>query len=218
VNAWNRSEGLPEVEMGIALHTGEVVVGNIGSQKRAKYGVVGTTVNLTSRIETYTVGGQVLISEATLRAAGAAVTVAGQMAVRAKGAREPVVAYDLRGIGGSWNVFLPQPEHITVRLTQPVAVQYFKIDGKAVSEEASPGLIVALSAKGADVQADEHVSPMTNLKLHLLHADGSEVPGDLYCKVVDSSGGTQATFSVRFTSMPPEVEIFIKSKLAAKGP
>jgi len=216
VNAWNRGEGLPEVEMGIALHTGEVVVGNIGSQKRAKYGVVGTTVNLTSRIETYTVGGQVLLSEATLRAAGAAVTVAGQMAVRAKGAREPIVAYDLRGIGAPWNVFLPPPEHDTVRLSQPVAVLYYKIDGKVVSEQSAPGLMVALSTKGADVQAEEHVAPMTNLKLHLIGADGSEVTGDLYAKVVDSSAGTQATFSLRFTSMPPEVEIFIKSKLGAK--
>jgi class 3 adenylate cyclase/CheY-like chemotaxis protein len=216
VNSWNRAEGLPEVEMGIALHTGEVVVGNIGSQKRAKYGVVGTTVNLTSRIETYTVGGQVLLSEATLRAAGGAVTVAGQMAVRAKGAREPIVAYDLRGIGQPWNVYLPPPEHSTVRLTQPVAVRYFKIEGKTVAEQAAPGLMVALSSKGADVQAEEHLSPMTNLKLHLLAADGSEVPGDLYAKVVDSSAGAQATFSVRFTSMPPEVEIFIKSKLGAK--
>jgi class 3 adenylate cyclase len=215
VNAWNREQGLPEVEMGIAVHTGEVVVGNIGSQKRAKYGVVGTTVNLTSRIETYTVGGQVLISEPALRAAGPAVSVAGQMAVRAKGAREPMLAYDLRGIGEPWNVALPVPEHTTVRLTRPVSVRYFKIDGKQVSEQAALGLMVALSSKGADMQAEEVVAPLTNLKLHVLHADGREVPGDLYAKVVESTGGAKASFSVRFTSMPPEVEIFIKS-LAAK--
>jgi hypothetical protein len=59
------------------------------------------------------------------------------------------------------------------------------------------------------------VAPLTNLKLHVLHADGREVPGDLYAKVVESTGGAKASFSVRFTSMPPEVEIFIKS-LAAK--
>ncbi len=217
VNAWNRAEGLPEVEMGIAVHTGEVVVGNIGSQKRAKYGVVGTTVNLTSRIETYTVGGQVLISEPTLRAAGAAVSVAGQMAVRAKGAREPMLAYDLRGIGEPWNVALPQTEHKTVRLTRPVSVRYFKVDGKQVSETAALGLMVALSTKGADMQAEEQLPPATNLKLHVLHADGSEVPGDLYAKVVESSGVVpKGCFSVRFTSMPPEVEIFIKGRLGAR--
>ena len=215
VNAWYREEGLPEVEMGIALHTGEVVVGNIGSQRRAKYGVVGTTVNLASRIETYTVGGQVLLSEATLRAAGEIVSVAGQMAVRAKGAKEPIVAYDLRGIGGPYGLSLPQPEHNTVKLTQPIAAHYFRIDGKNVSETPMPGLLVAISPKGADVQADEHVPPLTNLKLRLTNADGSEVMGDLYAKVVDGAAGARATFSIRFTSMPPEVEILIKSRLAA---
>ncbi|MCZ6874270.1 MAG: response regulator, partial [bacterium] len=54
VNDQNRQEGLPEIEMGIGVHTGEVVVGNIGSHKRTKYGVVGSHANLTSRIESYT--------------------------------------------------------------------------------------------------------------------------------------------------------------------
>jgi adenylate cyclase len=76
VNAQNRADDLPEVEMGIGLHTGEVVVGNIGSDRRAKYGVVGSHVNLTARIESYTVGGQVLISETTRQEIGPLVKVA----------------------------------------------------------------------------------------------------------------------------------------------
>ena len=72
VNAFNRSEGLPEVEMGIAVNTGQVIVGNIGSQTRAKYGVVGSHVNLAGRMEGFTVGGQVLVSASTVDKAGAA--------------------------------------------------------------------------------------------------------------------------------------------------
>ncbi len=41
VNETNRAMGLPELRMGIGLHTAEVVIGNIGSERRAKYGVVG---------------------------------------------------------------------------------------------------------------------------------------------------------------------------------
>jgi len=65
INEQNKREDLPELEMGIGIHTGQVVLGNIGSSERMKYGVVGSHVNLTSRIQSYTVGGQILISETT---------------------------------------------------------------------------------------------------------------------------------------------------------
>jgi class 3 adenylate cyclase len=212
VNAWNRGSGLPEVEMGIALNTGEAVVGNIGSSKRAKYGVVGTTVNLASRIESNTVGGQVLISESTLGAAGPLVSVAGQMSVRAKGASEPIVAYDLRGIAGDWNVFLPEPEHTTVRIEQPISVRFSTIEGKRVADTAAPGLMVGLSTKGAVIHADGAPPALTNLKLAVLEADGREVPGDLYAKVLPGRAESSG-FGIRFTSMPPEVEVFLRKRL-----
>ena len=65
INARNEADGLPHLEMGIAVNTGEVIVGNIGSEKRTKYGAVGSQVNFTGRVESFTVGGQVLISQTT---------------------------------------------------------------------------------------------------------------------------------------------------------
>ena len=85
INAPNRQAGLPDVEMGIGIHTGEVVVGNIGSQQRTKYGVVGSAVNLTGRIESYTTGGQVLISPTTYAETAAILTVSDQLSVVPKG-------------------------------------------------------------------------------------------------------------------------------------
>ena len=65
INTLNEADGLPRLDMGVAANTGSVVVGNIGSEKRAKYGAVGAQVNFTGRMESFTVGGQVLISSST---------------------------------------------------------------------------------------------------------------------------------------------------------
>jgi len=65
VSEQNLRDGLPAVSMGIGIHTGEVIVGNIGSEARAKYGIVGSAVNETDRIQSFAQGGKTMISERT---------------------------------------------------------------------------------------------------------------------------------------------------------
>ena len=70
LNTELRAEGYGQISMGIGLHTGEATIGYIGSDKRSEYTAIGDTVNLASRLESNTIGGQILISEATARASG----------------------------------------------------------------------------------------------------------------------------------------------------
>ncbi|MDG0978967.1 MAG: adenylate/guanylate cyclase domain-containing protein [Halieaceae bacterium] len=68
VNRQHRTANLPQISTGIAINTGTVVAGNIGSDRRAKYGFVGTPMNVTSRIEDLCEANEILISDATKQA------------------------------------------------------------------------------------------------------------------------------------------------------
>ena len=95
INKANLAEQLPVIGIGIAVNTGTVIAGNIGSERRSKYGVVGHTVNLTARIEDNCKSGEILISESTLTSAKQPLTIGRCETVTAKGINEPVTIYEL---------------------------------------------------------------------------------------------------------------------------
>ena len=94
-NVDSRDHGLPELVMGIGVHVGPVVAGNIGGPDRVKYGVVGPAVNLTSRIQGLSAGGEVLLSETLLARVSTMVSVAPARHERVKGASDPIAVYRL---------------------------------------------------------------------------------------------------------------------------
>jgi class 3 adenylate cyclase len=97
-NAGNRGENLPELKMGIGLNAGEVVVGNIGSETRAKYGIVGSAVNVTQRIQTKAGGGEVVISESVYISAQDQLLVQRAFEAQLKGIKGNVKLYVVEGI------------------------------------------------------------------------------------------------------------------------
>lgn len=92
-NMQSRQEGLPELQMRIGVNSGEVVVGNIGSDARAKYGIVGSPVNLTHRIQTVAKAGEVVISESAQRYAKDKILAEKLTGVKLKGIQEPMNLY-----------------------------------------------------------------------------------------------------------------------------
>lgn len=103
--------GLPELGMGIGLNTGEVVVGNIGSEKRMKFSIVGSPVNLTARIESFTLSGQILISGTTLGYLSGRARVDGRLRVKVKGLDHAVSIFEVGGIGDPYNLYLPEVDY-----------------------------------------------------------------------------------------------------------
>jgi len=207
LNRVNEAEGLPRLEMGIAVHTGEVIVGNIGSERRTKYGVVGSAVNHAGRIESFTVGGQVLISDATLREAGEGAQVGERLAVDAKGTREPIVVYDLRGYG---DAHVPGAPDAMLTLAPPLNVLCHVVVGKRVQSEAFGGRLTELSVRSGALLTPRRLRTLSNLKLELRPPD--RAPLEIYAKVVHVSGDGQV--ALRFTPLRPETQAWVEELLA----
>jgi adenylate cyclase len=114
LNVRLQTDNRTPIQMGIGVHTGKAVVGNIGCQSRMKYGAVGSAVNLASRIQGFTLGGQTLVSSSTYQAIKPYARVDGQLRVAVKGYDGPVSVFDIGALqGGGIDVELPVPVHTT---------------------------------------------------------------------------------------------------------
>ena len=209
INALLRQEGLPDIEMGIGMHTGDVVVGHIGSAQRTKYGVVGSAVNLTGRIESYTTGSQILLSPTTYAATAAVLTITQTLTVAPKGVPAPITLYDVGGIGGAHQLFLPEQYEELRPVLQAVPVRYTVLEGKFAGSMVLTGRLVKLAARAAELYTDEPVASLSNLKLHLIHPNGAAVPGELFAKVVGAPNELATHVVIRFTSVPQDVRTFL---------
>lgn len=203
-----------KLEMGIGINTGEVVVGNIGSTKRAKYGIVGAPVNLTYRIESNTVGGQILVSEQTLDPLRELVEIDEDAtdAITPKGVSQPVTIYSVIGMGEKYNLHLPIVKEVFVVLKEVIPIRFSLIvEGKKVSDQVFEGSLIELSNHSAQLRSPTSLDLLSNLKVKIVTADdfGSS-EGEFYAKVIKKSTKNETDFRIRLTSVPPEVDDFIK--------
>jgi hypothetical protein len=86
-----------------------------------------------------------------------------------------------------------------------------------VGSALSKGVLTKVSLKAAEARLANPVAPLSNLKMHLIGSDGTQVPGSLYAKVLGPLSRTSAGVSIRFTSIPPEINEFLRGVTADRA-
>lgn len=191
INRWNIDRDYPVLEMGIGINTGEVIVGNIGSEKRTKYGVVGSHVNLCGRIESYTVGGQILISPSTRDMISSDLEIARKMTVYPKGANGELELSHVTGIGAPYDIHVQMNDSVLQQLDRPIPVCFHRFDGKHEIARLFYGGITAVARDSAIIETDAKLEIYDNLRI--------DAGGKLLCKVMESADGR---YTLQYTSIP----------------
>jgi adenylate cyclase len=154
----------------------------------------------------------VLISEDTYREIAPLAHVGEPLEVAVKGLTTPVRVYDINGLGGPYNLFLPVSHEQLQTLEEAVPLQYTVLIGKHIPNVTQPGRLVKLSAHMGEVHADTPVACRADVRMELITWQG--VRGHVYGKVTDVLTGPEGGFRVHFTSIPSGVALFFQEMLA----
>jgi adenylate cyclase len=217
VNERLAGKGASPLEMGIGIHTGPVIVGNIGSERRTKYAAVGSNVNLTGRIESFTTGGQLLISQNTRQKIAVPLRVDAQFEVEPKGASSRLQLHEIGGIGDPFNLSLPPRSEALVTLPVPVPIHFTVLEEKFVGRTVYEGRLAAVSATEGGMACAIALGLLSNLKIQMDPGPGANPGGEIYAKAIGDLTGAVGQTRIRFTAVSPELKAWIQRTTAGQA-
>jgi adenylate cyclase len=214
-NTVNRAQGLPELYFGIGLNTGRVMSALLGSDLYSEYTVIGDEVNLASRIESFSLRGQVLISESTWERCQAYVQAGEPMDVFVKGRSKLVVLREVLGLPGLGKVVPRQEIRRSPRVEVKLPFSYRMVVNDVIVPEARMGCILDIGYHG--VLAEIDIAPQQFAEITLtfdLPLVGQKVEG-LGGKVVKVVARDDCVrVGVEFSTMPPDqsaaIQLFVQ--------
>jgi hypothetical protein len=213
------ARGWPPLEMGIGINTGSAVVGNMGSNLRTKYGVVGHPVNFAARIESFTVGGQVLVSDSTREALAGRLDAEGPLEADAKGVAGPVRMWMVRRLeAGGRSLVVPSSVSDLVVLASAIEVSLRPLRGKQVGTETYPATLVKLGVSGGELDTECPLAMFDDVQVTLPPQTG--IPAVLESKVMAVTNGTagRRTVAVRFGGLDWDVRTRLEALSRPRAP
>jgi class 3 adenylate cyclase len=176
-------EGDPPLEMGIGIETGPVVMGNIGSETRMKYSVIGATVNIASRLESQTTGGQIVIGETTYNLVKDLIKTDPSFSILMKGIRKPLTSYPVLSIGGSYNLAIDDTEQNN-QIPVSLSFQCWTIKNKAISPDPIIGKTIAMNENYITATLEKGLPALTDIKMQFNPGASVRFFKDFYAKVI----------------------------------
>lgn len=190
LNQAHEARGLPKLFAGIAVNTGPLVAGSFGAAAHSEYTVLGDVVNLVSRMESFALRGQVLISESTRAEAATSIEVGAVNEVRFKGIRQPVQLYELRAVElRDLNAprrieILPIEVRRSPRIRVHLDATFRQIDQKRIRPGQIPGLINDLSYHGLRADLPLGLPDASDVLINLAPHQGFSSLDEVYARVV----------------------------------
>jgi adenylate cyclase len=187
LNQANEARGLPTLFAGIAVNTGPLIAGSFGAAAHSEYTVLGDVVNLVSRMESFALRGQVLISESTRAEAAASIEVGAANEVRFKGITQPVQLYELQAVNAPRRIeILPTEVRRSPRIHVHLDATFRQIDQKRIRPGKIPGLINDLSYHGLRADLPLGLPAASDVVINLAPQQGFSSIDEVYARVVRS--------------------------------
>ncbi len=184
LNQHYQSLGMPELYLGVGINTGPVLSGTMGSDFYTAFTVIGDDVNLASRIESYSLRGQVLASQGTYERCGGFVAASEPQTVHIKGKRDPIQVREIYGIPSHDKVVPRREFRKSPRVKVAMPFSYRLIEGDVLSPQVLRGTVLDIGYYGILAELERPCAQLTDMRLEISLAPVGEPVADAYGKVV----------------------------------
>jgi adenylate cyclase len=148
------------------------------------------------------VGGQILVSANTRNDVGTILKVGSEAQVGAKRFEDPILLFEVLGVGGKYNLHMPEKKDAWCDLSKEVPLVCTPLEGRIAGDRVLPGFATRLSRKALEIRIPDRVAPLTNLKIQILDFDGKVLFSEVYGKVVAREECLEGFIRVHFTDIP----------------
>lgn len=216
VNAVSRGQGLPDLHFGIGINTGRVISAVLGSALYSEYTVIGEEVNVASRIESFSLRGQVLVSESTWKRCSGFVHTGEPMDAFVKGKSQLVVLREVLGIPSLGKTVPRHEQRRSARVKAALPFSYRMVVNQVVIPETRRGRILDIGYYGILAEVPLGHAPFSEMVLEFELPLVGERMTELYGRVVKTTpqAGGAAAVGVEFTAMRSEqkaaIQLFVQ--------